>query len=90
MDYEVVRSSPSQIGATAGGIGYSKMAFTAGLRAQFIRNLGYKAISSGNDTACSVPIAIDAGLGELSRMGFLITPEFGVWDFCYPVFMVSH
>jgi len=77
MDYEAIKSSPAQPAAVATGLGYSKMAFTAGLLAQFIRNLGYKAIPSGNDTACSVPIAIDAGLGELSRMGFLITPEFG-------------
>ncbi len=77
MDYEAIKSSPAQPAAAATGIGYSMMAFTTGLLAQFIRNLGYKAIPSGNDTACSVPIAIDAGLGELSRMGFLITPEFG-------------
>ncbi len=77
MDYETTRLSPTQLGAAATGLGYSMMAFTAGLLAQFIRYLGYKAIPSGNDTACSVPIAIDAGLGELSRMGFLITPEFG-------------
>ena len=31
----------------------------------------------GNDTALSIPIAIDAGLGELSRAGLLITKEFG-------------
>lgn len=77
MDYEAIKSSPAQLGAAATGFGYSMMAFTAGLLAQFIRHLGYKAIPSGNDTACSVPIAIDAGLGELSRMGFLITPDFG-------------
>jgi reductive dehalogenase len=53
------------------------MAFTAGLLAHHIRGLGYKAIACGNDTACSIPIAIDAGLGELARNGLLITPEFG-------------
>jgi epoxyqueuosine reductase QueG len=31
----------------------------------------------GNDTALSVPLAIDAGLGELGRNGLLITPEYG-------------
>jgi reductive dehalogenase len=77
MDYEASKSSPAHPGAAATGLGYSMMAFSAGLLAQFIRYLGYKAIPCGNDTACSVPIAIDAGLGELSRMGFLITPEFG-------------
>ena len=53
------------------------MAFTAGLLAQFIRGLGYQAIPSGNDTACSIPMAIDAGLGEIARNGLLITPQYG-------------
>lgn len=45
--------------------------------AEFIRGLGYQAIPSINDTAQSVPFAIDAGLGELSRLNKLVTPEFG-------------
>jgi reductive dehalogenase len=53
------------------------MAFVAGLLAQFIRGLGYKAIPCGNDTALSIPIAIEAGLGELGRNGLLITEKFG-------------
>ena len=77
MDYEAIKSSPAQPAAATTGFGYSKMAFIAGLLAQFIRGLGYKAIPCGNDTACSIPLAIDAGLGELSRIGLLITPEFG-------------
>ncbi|MBU2608306.1 MAG: reductive dehalogenase, partial [Chloroflexi bacterium] len=28
-------------------------------------------------TATSIPLAIDAGLGELSRMGVLMTPQYG-------------
>jgi reductive dehalogenase len=77
MDYEAIRCSPSSPSSVATGLGYSKMAFTAGLLAHHIRGLGYKAIACGNDTACSIPIAIDAGLGELARNGLLITPEFG-------------
>jgi reductive dehalogenase len=53
------------------------MAFIAGLLAHHIRGLGYKAVACGNDTACSIPMTIDAGLGELARNGLLITPEFG-------------
>jgi reductive dehalogenase len=53
------------------------MAFLVSCIAEFIRNLGYKAIPMGNDTALSIPLAIDAGLGELGRNGLLITPEYG-------------
>jgi len=43
----------------------------------FIRYIGYQAIPCGNDTALSIPLAIDAGLGELGRNGLLITEKFG-------------
>jgi reductive dehalogenase len=77
MDYDAIGCSPSGPASTATGLGYSKMAFAAGLLAQYIRGLGYQAIPCGNDTACSIPIAIDAGLGEMARNGLLITPEYG-------------
>jgi reductive dehalogenase len=77
MDYSFIQTSPTCGAAAATGLGYSKMAFVAGLLAQFIRNLGYKAIPCGNDTALSIPIAVEAGLGELGRNGLLITEEFG-------------
>lgn len=77
MDYEMFRTSPTEIEGAATGMGYSRMAFVAGSLAHFIRNLGYTAIPCGNDTAMSIPIAIDAGLGELGRNGLLITPKYG-------------
>jgi hypothetical protein len=72
MDFKGISYSPTYPASATTGINYSKMAFIAGLMAQYIRGLGYKAIPCGNDTACSIPIAIDAGLGELSRNGLLI------------------
>lgn len=77
MDYDGIGCSPSNPSSAATGLGYSKMAFAAGLLARFIQGLGYKAIPSGNSTALSIPIAIDAGLGEMARNGLLITPEYG-------------
>lgn len=77
MDYAAIRCSPASPASAATGLGYSKMAFIAGLLAHYIRGLGYSAIACGNDTACSIPIAIDAGLGELARNGLLITPTMG-------------
>jgi reductive dehalogenase len=77
MDYKAIGCSPTSPSSAATGLGYSKMAFSAGLLAHYIRGLGYQAIACGNDTACSIPLAIDAGLGELARNGLLITPAFG-------------
>lgn len=77
MEYEAIKCSPAHPAAAATGLGYSQMAFTAGLLAQYIRGLGYSAIPCGNDTACSIPIAVDAGLGEMGRNGLLVTPAFG-------------
>jgi len=77
MDYALIQTAPTGGAGAATGLGYSKMAFVAGLLAQFIRNLGYRAIPCGNDTALSIPVAIEAGLGELGRNGLLITEKFG-------------
>lgn len=77
MDYTLMRTAPAY-GENAGtGRGYSMMAFMASSVAHFIRDLGYTAIPSGNDTALSIPMAVDAGLGELGRHGILIAPRFG-------------
>jgi len=77
MNYELIKYSPTYTSGAGAGLCYSKMPFIAAMVAQYIRGLGYKAIPMANDTACSIPIAIDAGLGELARNGLLITPEFG-------------
>jgi tetrachloroethene reductive dehalogenase len=77
MDREAIATSIAGPQAAAIGMGYSRMAFTAGTLAEFIRGLGYHAIPCGNNTALSIPIAIDAGLGEPGRNGLLITPKYG-------------
>lgn len=77
MDYEAFGTAPSAIQGAAAGEGYSKMTKTAYQVAVFLRQLGYRAIPTGNDTGLSVPYAIAAGLGEGSRMGTLVTYKFG-------------
>jgi reductive dehalogenase len=77
MNQEMIEKSPEVAGGTAVNLGYSRMGILAVSMAEFIRSLGYKAIPCMNDTAMSVPLAIDAGLGEVGRHGLLITPEFG-------------
>lgn len=77
MDRDGIETSIAGPAAAATGNGYSRMTFTAACLAEFIRGLGYHAIPSGNCTGLSIPIAIDAGLGELRRLGLLITPKYG-------------
>lgn len=75
MDYYDMQRSPAVCPTI--DLGYSKMAFTAFHVAEFIRNLGYGAIPSGNDMGLTIPMAVDAGLGEMGRNGLLITEKFG-------------
>ncbi len=77
MDQDAISTAPAQPAAAAVSFAYSKMAFIISCLGEFIRNLGYRAIQCGNDTALSIPLAIDAGLGALGRHGLLINPEFG-------------
>jgi len=76
-DYNAIRTSPNHESGTETALAYSKMGFIASSLAAYIRGLGYQAIPLGNDTALSIPLAIDAGLGQLGRNGILITPELG-------------
>ncbi|UCD13052.1 MAG: reductive dehalogenase [Thermoplasmatales archaeon] len=77
MDPTAINTSPTFTACAETAIAYSRIAFCIGCTAEFIRSLGYKAIPMGNDTALSIPLAIDAGLGELGRNGLLITPKYG-------------
>ncbi len=77
MNYDLLKYYSTYITNSATRMGYSRMAVTNAHLASFIRNLGFQAIESGNDTALSVPMAMQAGLGELGRNGILITPDFG-------------
>jgi epoxyqueuosine reductase len=77
MDHDLTRTAPSALAGTATGLGYSLDSVVLLTIAQYIRNLGYQAIPSMNDTALAIPYALEAGLGEYGRHGLLITPEFG-------------
>ncbi len=77
MDYEAYKTQPSGIGEAATSVGYSRMAENSIKVKSFLKALGYQAHHAGNDTGLSVPVAIQAGLGEGSRMGLLITKKYG-------------
>jgi len=77
MDRELLRTAPSALSGTATGATYSRDTIVLLAIAQYITNLGYRAVASMNDSALAIPLAIKAGLGEYGRHGLLITREYG-------------
>jgi len=77
MDRALLSTVPSALSGAATGLGYSHDTMTLLSLTQYIRNLGYRAVASANDSALAVPLAIKAGLGEYGRLGLLITTRFG-------------
>ncbi|QBF31203.1 reductive dehalogenase [Thalassococcus sp. S3] len=77
MDQELVATYPSALAGAATGREYSHEASIVMQLAAYIRNLGYEAVPSMNDTGLVIPYAIKAGLGEYARNQMVITPEFG-------------
>lgn len=79
MDYSMIRHAPDIASTTETAYQYLEAAKIAMLVARYINRLGYEARAhiDANYRVMCVPIAVDAGLGELGRLGLLITPEFG-------------
>ena len=77
MDEELVATYPSALAGAATGREYSHEASIVMQLAAYIRNLGFEAVPSMNDTGLVIPYAVKAGLGEYARNQMVITPEFG-------------
>lgn len=77
INRRLYQTSPSLMSYSASTMGYTRMGLSGMQMAQFVRTLGYNAIPCKNSTALSVPMAVDAGLGEVGRNSILITPEYG-------------
>ncbi|KPL04245.1 MAG: hypothetical protein AMJ90_01275 [candidate division Zixibacteria bacterium SM23_73_2] len=80
MDYAGVEQAP-RIGITEQtAIQYLNVQRISIVLAEYLRQLGYGArahISGSNYQIILPPVAYDAGLGELGRLGYLISPRFG-------------
>ena len=77
MDEGLVATYPSALAGAATGREYSHEAAIVIQLAAYIRNLGYRATASMNDSGLVIPMALQAGLGEYARNQLVITPEFG-------------
>ncbi|MBW1998522.1 MAG: hypothetical protein JRJ29_11230, partial [Deltaproteobacteria bacterium] len=77
-EYDLIKHYPSHIAHAATSMGYSRMAVTNNYLATFIRHLGYQTIDcTTNDVANSIPMAMQAGLGDIGRNGLLVHPKWG-------------
>ena len=78
-EYDMLKySSTTYYPSAEASLGYSRMAITNAYLSRFIKTLGYEAMScSTNDVGMTVPMAMQAGLGDVGRHGLLMTPEYG-------------
>lgn len=79
MSYDMIRHAPDSATTTETAFKYFEVAKIAMLVARYVNLLGYEArahVDANYRVMCG-PIAVDAGLGELGRLGLLMTPEFG-------------
>jgi reductive dehalogenase len=79
MSFEMVGSAPHTPTTIESMKNYAKGAVIADQLAAFIANLGYSATANflRHYDAMLVPLAVDAGLGECGRLGYVMTKEFG-------------
>ena len=79
MGWEMVRTAPHTPSVAESALSYSKGAWISTQLAAYIANLGYAATAnhSRHYDLLLVPAAVDAGLGEMGRFGYLITRELG-------------
>lgn len=79
MSHDMVRLAPDSPTTTETAFKYFEVGKIAMILARTINLLGYPARAhlDGNYRLMCVPVAADAGLGELGRLGLLVTRRFG-------------
>jgi reductive dehalogenase len=79
MDPKMIKKAPSLSVILESSRSYVEAARVASLLAGYLRRLGYeaRAHTDANYLALCVPLAAEAGLGEVGRMGLLLHPRLG-------------
>jgi ferredoxin len=79
MRFDMIRHAPRSPVLTETALRYTEVAKVAMVLARTMQVWGFKARAhvDGNYRVLCVPVAVDAGLGELGRLGLLVTPRYG-------------
>lgn len=79
MNRDHVISAPHTPSAAESTGNYAKGAYLSTIMARWFAHMGYRGIAehSRNYDVVLPPLAVDAGLGEVGRHGYLIAPKFG-------------
>jgi len=79
MNYDFVKTAPHTPSVVESGYNYARGAYIATILSRWFGAMGYRAVAEHNRhyDCLMVPLAIDAGLGELGRFGYLIADKFG-------------
>ncbi len=79
MDADLVNASPHTPAHVETRLNYSKGVYITKILANWFGDLGYRAVTHNRAQydVLMVPLAVDAGLGQLGRFGYLITHRFG-------------
>ncbi len=79
MSEETMRRSPTPLGQQTTGLAYKRHTVIQASMQEFLRTMGYMGLGSSNINALGIAPAfgVMAGLGEMSRLNRMITPEFG-------------
>ena len=79
MNFEHVMAAPHTTTEVEVGYRYAQGAFISTMVAHWFQGMGYRGIAqhSSHYDVVVPPLAVDAGLGEIGRNGFLITPGEG-------------
>ncbi len=79
MNYEHVMAAPHTPTEVEVGYRYAQGAFISTVVSQWFKNMGYKGVAqhTRNYDVMLPPLAVDAGLGEVGRQGYMITPGEG-------------
>ncbi|MHB8767165.1 MAG: reductive dehalogenase, partial [Deferrisomatales bacterium] len=79
MDHELVGAAPHTPAVVESTANYARGAYITTILAQWFSALGYRGEAEHNRhyQCLMVPLAVDAGLGELGRFGYLISDQVG-------------